>query len=358
MKLLTLALTVAASLPLSTAAAQGSYTTFGTGCPGTGTGLGASHIVPGIYATAFGGGDNAIPFWSQTTKYQQVFAASEFPVAYTMGGIGFRRDNHATVAIDGALVDLEIKIGYSTHGPGTLSAIFTDNYDLGTPVTVFPRALFKFPDNPGTAATDPQQFDLVIPFPTPFAYAPTPGQNLLIQITQFGSSSPGYAFVMDAGGGTTARLFGMPYTVTSGTLEGFNYGLVMNLFELTHTAVPLLSSDETPQIGNDFPVKLSQARPFAAAVVVLGFSDSSWSGYSLPLDLAFLGAPGCSLLTSVFSSSVESVGADGTAKFTYQIPLQLNLIGLHFYNQWAVSDRTVNPFHFVFSNAGAGVIGV
>ena len=90
-----------------------------------------------------------------------------------MGGIGFRRGHHATVQIDGALVDLEVKIGYSTRGPGTLSATFTDNFGVDAPVTVFPRALFKFPDNPGTALTDPQQLGLILPFPAAFAYTPT-----------------------------------------------------------------------------------------------------------------------------------------------------------------------------------------
>jgi hypothetical protein len=311
-----------------------------------------------VYANQFAGSDNAIPFWPPPTKYQQVFSASEFPSAYAMAGLGLRRNNGATVEVDGALVSIEIKLGYTTRGPGTLSPVFADNFDSGAPVTVLPLGLVEFPPHPAAAATDPAVFDVVIPFKTTFAYAPAPNKNVLIQITQSGSSMPGYTYVMDAGGSsTTARLFGSPDTATTGTLEGFNYGLVMNLYELTHTAKPLLASKESPQIGNDFPVTLAQARPLATAVLLLGTSNTSWSGLPLPLGLGAYGAPGCELLTSVNLTSIKSVKADGTAKSTYTIPLSLGLLGVHFYNQWVVLDPGANAWGFAFSNAGAGVIG-
>jgi len=161
---------------------------------------------------------------------------------------------------------------------------------------------------------------------------------------------------MGVASGPTARLFGMPSTATTATHAGFNCGLVRNRYELTHTAVPMLASAQTPQIGHDFPVKLSQAPPLSAAGILFGMSKSGWSGMALPFDLAPLNAQGCSLLASVSSPAIKTVKSDANAKYTYRIPQQLNLIGLHFDNQWAVYEPTVNPFGFEFTNAGEGVI--
>lgn len=339
------------------AAAQGSYTVYGSGCPGSGSGLGAPHVAPAAYANQFGGSDNAIPFWPAPTRYQQLFSADQFGGAFTIAGLGLRRNDSATVEVDAALVQLEIRIGRTSRTPATLSATFADNFDPGTELVVLPAGLVQFPKHPAAAATDPTVFDIVIPFSVPYAYTPGPGQNLVVQLTQDGASMPGYTYVMDAAGSaSTARVYGSPASAASGTKEA-GYGLVMCLYALTNQALPKLSSTQTPQIGNDFPVQLAQARPFAPAVLLLGGSNTSWSGLPLPLDLAPYGASGCNLLAAPSSTNVRSVKSDGTAKVTYQIPLSLQLVGATFYNQWAVLDPLANAWGIAFSNGGAGLIG-
>ncbi|TAJ13335.1 MAG: hypothetical protein EPO68_13245 [Planctomycetota bacterium] len=339
------------------AAAQGSYSVYGSGCPGTGSGLGAPNVAPAAYANQFGGSDNAIPFWPAPTRYQQLFTADQFGGAFTIAGLGLRRNDSATVEVDSALVQLEIRIGRTSRTPATMSAVFSDNFDPGTEVVVLPAGLVEFPKHPAAPATDPSAFDIVIPFKTPYPYVPGAGQNLVVQLVQDGASMPGYTYVMDAAGSaSTARLYGSPASATSGTKET-GYGLVMGLYALTNHALPKLWSNQTPQIGNDFPVQLAQARPFAPAVLLLGTSDASWSGLPLPHDLSPYGAPGCALLAAPSFTNVRSVKADGTAKVTYQIPLSLQLVGASFYNQWAVVDPTANAWGLAFSNGGAGSIG-
>lgn len=359
MRTLSLAAWLSPVLLLAAAPAQiqAAYDVYGTGCPGTGTGLGTQHVVPAVYANQFAGGSNAIPFWMNSTRYQQLFLGTELPAAFTIGGFGVRQSPNFLSGLSEVLVDLEIQIGYTTRTPATMSATFADNFDLGTPVTVLPRTLFLFPGMPTTPPSSPSDFVLQIPFPTTLDYVPAPGRNLIVQIVHYGASTPGFAYPMDAGGSSaTARLFASPQTSTIGTLEP-GYGIVMCLFELTHTAVPILSSKETPQIGNQLPVKLSQARPKAPALLLLGGSDQLFAGLGLPFDLTPVGGTGCALLASAELSNGVTTSSSGTATFTYQIPLALTLLGGRFYNQWVIVDPNANPLGVAFSNAGAGLVG-
>lgn len=334
-----------------------SYSPYGAGCNGTGTGLGGNNVLPAPMATAFGGSDNSIPFTWSPVKYQQVFLGSDLPRAFTMAGISVRRDEGA-IRAHNISVELEIQVGYTTRTPTSMSTTFAANFDSGAPVQVVPRGVVDFPDQPLTPPANPGDFYFTIPWPIHFAWTPVPGRNFLVQVTIHGNSFGNqiWGYPLDACGGDTARLFGAPASATTGRLEP-HYGLVLGFRELTHTAVPVLSSPEKPQIDNDFPVHLTQARPSSFALLLFGISDTSWNGLPLPFDLRLIGAPGCSLLASGEDMQVVPTDAAGAGSFTYLIPNNIYLLRGRFYNQYLVRDPAANGLGFVVSNGGAGVIG-
>jgi hypothetical protein len=290
-------------------------------------------------------------------RYQQVFLGSDLPRAFTMAGLDVRQNERATPVAHGLTVDLEIQVGYTTRTPTTMSTTFAANFDSGTPVVVLPRAQVVFPDQSPTPPTSPSQFLFTIPWPVRFDWVPVAGRNFLIQVTVHGNSNNNsiWGYPLDACGCQTARLWGEPAAATTGRLESY-YGLALCFRELTNSAVPVLSSKEKPQLGNQFPVRLTQARPSSAALLFLGASRTAWGPLPLPFDLTGLGAPGCSLLASGELLQGVAINASGTGSFSYDIPNNLYLLRVRFYNQFLVVDPA-NKLGIVASNGGAALIG-
>lgn len=355
--LLLVVLAACAALPLS-AQATASYAPYGSGCSGTGPGMGAGHAVPQALATSFMPSNNASGFLSTPQRYQQLFLASELPNAFVMNGLGLRWDNQTSLQISGAIVSLEIKVGFTTKTPATISTTYANNFDAGAPVTVFARANVTFPDYPGAFVTDPTQFQVLIPWTSTFAWTPQSGLNLLVDIAQYGSNlGTGFTYVFDAGWSPSiARVFG-PLASPTGMTDGFAYGYVMRFMELTNTAVPVLAGGDTPQFGNQVPIRLTQATPSTIAILLTGLSATQWNGVPLPLPLDSLGASGCDLLTSWDFDQWVTVGANGRGTGLIDVPNDFTLNGVSFFNQFAVYDPLANAFGFALTNAGHGVIG-
>jgi hypothetical protein len=339
---------------LALAQVNASYAPFGAGCPGTGSGLGTNHVVPAAMAQAFGGSNNIIPFTASPMKYQQVFLGADLPVPFRMAGLSLRQDESG--AGHRVIVDLEIHVGFTTRTPQTIGATFADNFDAGAPVAVVPRTQVTFPDTP-LPPTHPSDFFFTIPWDTTFDWVPAAGRNFLVQVTIWGNSHGGpWSYPLDATSLATTRVYGSPPTAATGTVHR-NYGLVMGLRAPTDHAVPVLWSTSTPQIGDTFRVRLAHARATSAAVLALGASDTRWAGVPLPLDLGWLGAPGCRLLVSVDHAQPEATDAGGSASVVYDLPNSIYLLGGRFYNQYLVFDPPANAMGFALSNGGAGVVG-
>ena len=134
---LSLALGVLAAASLCPAQVTATYATYGTGCPGTGVGLGATQVLPAAANSAWGSG-NAIPFGWTPNRYQQIFLGSELPNAFTMAALSLRQTHTGPVAHNFA-VDREIRVGYTTRWSGTMSTTFASNWDAGAPTLVLPR---------------------------------------------------------------------------------------------------------------------------------------------------------------------------------------------------------------------------
>lgn len=108
-------------------------------------------------------------------------------------------------------------------------------------------------------------------------------------------------------------------------------------------AVPRIGATYRPAIGETIRLNLSRTKGNVPAILVLGLSTTRWNQMPLPLDLAFLGMPGCSLLVSpdaFMSLTTEGSGARGRASVQIQIPNDAALRGQTIYAQWLIGDPT------------------
>jgi hypothetical protein len=124
--------------------------------------------------------------------------------------------------------------------------------------------------------------------------------------------------------------------------------------------VPRLAAGpgELPYIGAPFRLEVAPlpAGPFHPAFGFLGASRSAWGTLPLPLDLAPLGMPGCTLLASVDVSA--ALAKDGArARMTIGLPADRALVGRSFFTQACVLDAGANPGGLAWTDAGEARIG-
>jgi hypothetical protein len=103
--------------------------------------------------------------------------------------------------------------------------------------------------------------------------------------------------------------------------------------------IPVIGSTGLPQLGNlSFAVTLSSALPGTSAFLIIGVSDQTWLGFSLPLNLGFVLAPACSLLASAEILIPTATSATGTASQVTPVPIVPSLVGASLFKQWGVID--------------------
>ena len=111
-----------------------------------------------------------------------------------------------------------------------------------------------------------------------------------------------------------------------------------------------------PKLGTQFDVELGNM-PFGLGVMILGLSNQVGPFGPLPLDLAFLGMPGCPLLVSPdITSTILGVGTAGVYSLSFPaIPANA---GFQFYLQGLSIDPAANAFGAAMSDAVALVTGL
>ena len=111
-----------------------------------------------------------------------------------------------------------------------------------------------------------------------------------------------------------------------------------------------------PWMGTTIDITLTGGLPNGQVELLLGWSDTTWRGYSLPLDLAFVGAPGNKLYVSIDFRFPGTTNAGGTTAKTVTVPNNAAFDGRHFYMQWHVIDPLANPRGSVTSDYIHGVV--
>jgi hypothetical protein len=95
---------------------------------------------------------------------------------------------------------------------------------------------------------------------------------------------------------------------------------------------------------------------FGSVIMFVGFSNTEFQGLPLPTGLSSFGLGTCTGYTS-FDVGFPLLSFLGTATWTFDIPNEPDVVGMHFYNQALVWDPGFNPAGYIVSNAGDGVIG-
>ena len=155
--------------------------------------------VPGSLAATEGLSANTFPYSVAPSRYQQVYAASEFGgVSGLVEEISYRID--AGGSDFSSVFDVEIRLSHTLAGPTTLSNIFSDN--LGPDVTtVLDDSSYLLSGT--TAPGSPNPFDVTFDIDDVFLYDGV--SNLLVDVTVF-SGMAGVKF--DAIGGPFASSMG------------------------------------------------------------------------------------------------------------------------------------------------------
>jgi hypothetical protein len=120
--------------------------------------------------------------------------------------------------------------------------------------------------------------------------------------------------------------------------------------------VPTLiaQTNSLPRIGQTFTTRTTNLPWTGPALMLVGLSDTNYSGTPLPADLSMLSAPGCFLRTSI--DDVQPVqNVLGTALWSFVIP---PVPGAQFFLQTVPFDPAANPLNLTFSNGGRAVVGL
>jgi len=213
-------------------------------------------------------------------------------------------------------------------------------------------------------------------------YADQAGQpgNVLASGTMYiGPSLAWYAGSLDAAvtvpAGTVFYLgFQAPSPITASVVSGTPVGWFLDAFgswsgmlnaswtyrvncSQPPALIPALAVVGRPEVGGSFDLRLDTAPPNAAAGLLVGASNQSWAGVSLPFDLGALQAPGCAILASGEIVLPVVAGAAGSATVTIAVPAAPVFVGAAFHNQFFVTDVAANGLGLTWSNGGTGRIG-
>lgn len=115
----------------------------------------------------------------------------DVPHGNTITKLGFREDAGSTQLAPGRLLQMEVRMGWTTEDHLTMSTTFDSNYD-GAFTSVFGPAVYTLPNLQDASAplTNGQFF---IDLSTPFVYQPN-GRNLIVEYRIFGTSMGGSPF--------------------------------------------------------------------------------------------------------------------------------------------------------------------
>ena len=121
--------------------------------------------------------------------------------------------------------------------------------------------------------------------------------------------------------------------------------------------IPTLQLASIPAIGSTFALDVINV-PTAPSLwlMSIGLSNTNDPAFgTLPWDMTPLGAPGCSILSSIGDISIRSHNG-GTASYTVPLPNLPTLTGVSFMNQAFLLDAATNGLGVIASNAGIATV--
>ncbi|MHC4899998.1 MAG: hypothetical protein ACYTGW_23145, partial [Planctomycetota bacterium] len=293
----------------------GSFIAFGKGCPGHGI---AKRVCQSINETAS---------FRSSSSYAGVTYAVEVVASQNLEIEGYEMQNRAGSS---TAVNLQTML-YDADTAGRPNAVLaTGTMAVGTSV-----AWYKTTFNKKVQVKQGQKYFLA------FVNASPTGTRL--GTVNGGSAVPYWR--NNGSGGSWIKLTGRAWcyrticTATAGT------------------TVPVMSSTDTPTLGQKFNITLNAAFPNTTAILMVGASNTTWSGGNLPFNLAVIGGGTCVLYVSLDALLSYPTSATGSATASLTAPTNKTLLGAKVYVQYAVIDPKANPFGHVTTNAATVVLG-
>ncbi|MCA8954674.1 MAG: beta-lactamase family protein [Planctomycetes bacterium] len=121
--------------------------------------------------------------------------------------------------------------------------------------------------------------------------------------------------------------------------------------------VPSLVAVTPPKTGTTFEWRIDNLPTVPTlGITYVGLSSTTWGTVPLPLELSFLGAPGCRLFVSA-DFALPWVGASSVTQ-RLPVPDTATLSVRRFYLQSAVVDGSANALAMTLSDAGVARVGV
>jgi hypothetical protein len=185
-------------------------------------------VVPNSARTTEGNSNNAYPFNigpSQSQRYQQLYAASQFGGGGLITQIVFRPDATFGNAFTSTLPDIQIDLSTTSATDDGLSSTYANNVGADDTV-VFARGPLTLSSAFTGPPNGPKDFDIIITLTTPFFYNPALG-NLLLDVRNFGGGSTTQFDAVATTGDGVSRVFngdvnsGTGTTDTLGLVTGF-----------------------------------------------------------------------------------------------------------------------------------------
>lgn len=294
--------------------------------------------LPPSHAAMAGTGSTNVPFGRATaTRAQFVYDSSLFggagAAALTFQTIDLRIDEGQTAV--GKAVELELRASSLPRSVTAVQSQFAANRGVDETV-VMARQIVQLAAA-GGSATAPNPFDVSLTLDQPFTFDPSNSGALVLEFIVSGQAPGAFpldtTFVCDS----PTRNFGPPACGPAGRA--------------------VLGADSvTTQVtwGGSVTLRIFDADPSTLAIFALGFQESGpWSGLTLPVDLAVIGAPGCALTIAPVFSIAIAADVFGDAFFTFFLPSQLEIVGQEIKYQGIAVAPSANPLGVVTSRGFA-----
>jgi hypothetical protein len=179
-------------------------------------------VVPNSARTVEGNINNGYPFDLTQTglssqRYQQVYAASQFPGAGLITQIIFRPDAFAGHAFSSTLSDIQIDLSTTQAADDGLSTTYANNVGADDTI-VFARGPLTLSSAFTGPPNGPKDFDIIITLTHPFFYNPANG-NLLMDVRNFGGGITTFFDAVFTTGDGTSRLYNQNVNGTTGSTD-------------------------------------------------------------------------------------------------------------------------------------------
>jgi hypothetical protein len=299
----------------------------------------SSFVVPSGFDLQTGNASDAFLIYSSSRgnqhpiRQQLVYSVSDIQVpAAVITAVEFRRYPGNNTLPGGVLTfDLDMSIG--PNDANQVSATFAQNH--GQVTRVFSGNI-NVPQESSTQ--QPAPFVVSMLLQVPFVFVPQLGRGLVLDfhIQSFVPAFTNTSWTVDAAGPTPGNRNNNGNAPSGCRFSTGNYNNNISYYQ--------------PALGAIWFVSYGALLPGAPGLGALGAQGvgGNWAGVPLPIDLAPLGAPGCTWNASVALTVPLLADASGNARWPdLQMPNDAHLAGASFFDQAGFIDVAANSLGLV-----------